>query len=311
MKLFFFTFAIFIATNVSAQFSGEITYEYKIIPNNGSVNVDSLYESLTGSTSVYVITDSYYKSTYYKNGEMTYSYTYHNETKRMYDEQTKLNYITYRDSRHSNLGGNQFEVFRDSTIKVLGYEAILLKTEYDGNVSKSYYSTAHKVNYETFKGHEVANWYNRLKALDGGILLKSITYYEEHTEILTAVNVTERPVSRDEFNLPNYKSVVASYSALDEGVELESPNRNQIRCYQQTVQKAVSTIVKEDPITIYLQFILDENSEISELGVLERDKYGLYLAAIDILKNCGLNFKPGKIDGKQVASETYFPVEFD
>ncbi|MEP0004887.1 MAG: energy transducer TonB [Balneola sp.] len=310
MKLFFLTFMVFISVNASAQFSGEITYEYKIIPDNNSVNIDSLYNSLTGSSSVYVITDSYYKSTYYKNGEMTYSYTYHDETKRMYDEQAKLDYITYRDSRDSNLGGNQFEIFKDSTINILGYEAVLLKTDYNGKATKSYYSTTQKVNYETFKGHKVANWYNRLKALDGGILLKSITQYEEHTEILTAVNVTERQVSREEFNLPNDKDVVASFSALDDRVELDSPSRDQIRCYQQMVQKAVSTIEKKETITIYLQFILDENGEISELGVLERDKYGLYLAAIDILKNCGLNFKPGKINGQPVASETYFPVEF-
>jgi len=310
MKLFLLTILAFITTNVFAQFSGEITYEYKVIPHNDHVNVDSLYESLTGTTSVYVITDSYYKSTYYKNGVMTYSYIYHDETKRMYDDQASLNYITFRDSRTSELGSNEFDIFRDSTINILDQEAVLLKTNYDGDANKSYYSTTKKVNYETFKGHEVANWYNRLKALDGGILLKSITYYEEHTQILTAINVTERPVYRSEFNLPTDKIVAASFSVLDKRVELNSPSRDQIRCYQEMVQKAVSSVVKEEPITIYLQFILDENGEISELGVLERDKLGLYLTAIDILKNCGLSFKPGIIDGKSVASQTYFPVEF-
>lgn len=310
MKLFFLTFIVFISVNASAQFSGEITYEYEIIPLKEGVNIDSLYNNLTGSSSVYVITDSYYKSTYYKNGTMTYSYTYHDETKRMYDEQAKQDYITYRDSRDSNLGGNQFEIFKDSTINILGYEAVLLKTNYNGKATKSYYSTTQKVNYETFKGHEVANWYNRLKALDGGILLKSITHYEQHTEILTAVNVTERQVSREEFNLPNGKDVVASFSALDDRVELDPPSRDQIRCYQQLVRKAISTIEKNIPVTIYLQFILSEEGKISNLGVVERDKYGLYLTAIDILKNCGLSFIPGKINGKPVASETYFPVEF-
>lgn len=310
MKLPFLTLMVLISVNAFAQFNGEITYEYKIVPSNENVNIDSLYDNLTGSSSVYVITDSYYKSTYYKNGDMTYSYIYHDETKRMYDDQAKLNYITYRDSRVSNLGGNEFEIFQDSTINILGQEAILLKTDYDGYANKSYYSTTKKVNYETFKGHEVANWYNRLKALDGGILLKSITYYDDHTQIITAINVTERPVNRDEFNLPAGKLIAASFSVLEEKVELKTPSRDQIQCYQQMVQKTVSTVVKTDPITIYLQFILNENGEISDLSVLERDKYGLYLTAIDILKNCGLRFKPGKIDGKPVTSETYFPVEF-
>lgn len=310
MKIFFVVFLVFLSMNVRAQFSGEITYKYEIIPAKNGVNVDSLYESLTGTTSVYLITDSYYKSTYYRNDEVTYSYTYHDETKRMYDEYAKRDYITYRDSRVSELGGNKFEIFPDSTIEVLDIETILLKTDYDGNLTKSYYSTTQKVNYETFKGHEVANWYNRLKALDGGILLKSITYYEDHTQILTAIDVTERAVSRDEFNLPENKFIAASYTALDEGVELVSPSSKQIKCYQQLVQEADSKLVKEENITTYLQFVLTEDGDIFELGVLERDRYGLYLIAIDILKNCDLSFKPGKIDGKSVTSEVFFPVEF-
>lgn len=310
MKILLAVILSFLSINIHAQFSGEITYQYEIIPTKHGVNVDSLYENLTGTTSVYLITDSYYKSTYYRNGSFTYSYTYHDETKRMYDEVAKRSYITYRDSRASELGGNKFEIFPDSTITVLDNEAVLLKTDYNGKLTKSYYSTTQKVNYETFKGHEVANWYNRLKALDGGILLKSITYYEDHTEILKAVDVNERPVLRNEFDLPEDKLIAASYSALDENVELVPPSKNQIQCYQELIQGAVYKIDKKEKITIYLQFVLSEKSEISELGVVERDKYGFYLTAIDVLKDCDIQFKPGKINGSPVASETYFPIEF-
>jgi len=301
---------MFIPLTVLSQFSGEITYEYKIIPKSINVNVDSLYQELTGTTSTYLITDSYYKSTYFKNGEVTYSYTYHDETKRMYDNQSTLGYITYRDSRVSDLETNDFEIFRDSTIEILGETAILLKTNYSENLTKSYYSTERKVNYKTFEGHQVANWYNRLKSTGGGILLKSITYFETHTEILKAINISERLVDRNEFDLPADKPIAASASALDERVELKTPTNQQIRCYQTIIKKASGKLKDKNSLSIYLRFIVTKNGKIKQLSVVNRDKNGLYLAAIDVLKSCKLSFIPGKINGESVDSETYFPINF-
>ena len=82
---------------VQAQgFSGEIVYKLSYIPKNDSIDVEKLIDEQLGTSSSYLITDSYYKSTYYKNNKPTYSYTYHGDTKRMYDDYADGAYITYR-----------------------------------------------------------------------------------------------------------------------------------------------------------------------------------------------------------------------
>lgn len=113
------------------------------------------------------------------------------------------------------------------------------------------------------------------------------------------------------FSLPENKMKVASYSALDERVTLKNPSVETRHCYRNSLEQHSELIAKSNLKTIYTQFILTEKGAITHIGVYEKDTVGLYEKAIDIIKNCGIEFIPGKIDGKHVASEVYFPIEFN
>lgn len=105
MKLFHLLFLILIIPiHSSAQsFSGEIEFEISFIAKNDSVNIDSLRTAYLGDRLVYIITDGNYRNSYYKNDEYVYSYTYDNISKRMYDDEVAREFITYRDSRKTNM----------------------------------------------------------------------------------------------------------------------------------------------------------------------------------------------------------------
>lgn len=293
---------------VNAQFfSGEVTYATKIVPKSDSVNLDKIMELKHGTTASYVITSKHYKSTYYKDDQYSYSYTYDDETKRMYDDHADQPYVTYRDSRKSNVEYSVPQIFKDSIETILGYECYLVTSDSDYEKSKTYYSDKLRVDYSDFEGHQVGNWYNRLKEVDGAITLKSVTELETHYEIQEAVKIEERKVKMKEFELPK-KPIAASFTALDKRAELRPPSDEQIHCYKYKV----GSVSKEngEKFTSYVSFLLQKNGEIKFIEPYEKDADGFYKIAVDIIENCGFQFSPGKIDGESVDSQFYFPVEF-
>ncbi|MBC2844632.1 hypothetical protein [Winogradskyella flava] len=312
MKFKFLILSILIATNSIAQnFSGEIEYEIKIIPKNKNFNLDSLMNIKKGSIAKYVITNNKYKSTYYKDNLETYSYTYDDVSKRMYDNYVENPYITYRDSRRANFNYKGSKIHLDSTLIILDKSCFMVEYDSDYGKSKVYYSNEIKVAYDSFKGHKVGNWYEKLKEVDGCLSIKTITEFDEYYEIQEAVKITPRTLDNEEFSLPENKKVVASYTALDKRVELEQPNQNVINCYLSKIQDAIEKKGIKDSKTSYLSFVVTDTGDIKYVDALEDDSLGLFKVAIDILDNCDLKFIAGEIDGKPVSSLTYFPIEFN
>ena len=304
----FYLYFLLISFGIQAQhFSGKITYKFSIQPKNANANIEELRENLRGDSATYLITDKYYKSTYYKNGKVTYSYTYHDETKRMYDAYSERPYITYRDSRKANVKDLGSTVYRDSTTTVLGMECFMVTSESDRAKSVTYYSDDIKVNYESFKGHQVGNWYKKLKQVDGCITIKTITEFKDYYEIQEAIKIEKYSVAKKEFDLPISKTIAASFEALDTQVEMLSPSQETIDCYRSKLG-----LIKpgNDKHTVYVQFIVTKDGTLKFIAPYQKDEMRFYRIAVDIVKNCGLEFKPGLIDGKAVNSEVYFPVEF-
>lgn len=293
------------------NFSGEIVYRTTVVPTSATINVDSIMQSLTGDETRYIINDSIYKSSYYQDGEFVYSFTFDTETKRMYDYRPGKKYVTYRDSQQPNDTELDLTINRDSVISILGYEAYQTTNKTYGYTSTTYYSDAVRVNYSAFEGHNVGHWYERLQLTDGAISLKSISYKETHSEIFEAVEVNRRALKPDEFALPEGLPVIASYSVLDEQVELINPTPNQIRCYQSKIAAAPDIFENENrPFTSYVGFMITTEGKAVLPFAPEEDEYGLFEIALDIIKTCNFNFKPGKIDGKEVESESFLPVNF-
>ncbi|WP_422006413.1 hypothetical protein [Roseivirga pacifica] len=298
---------------VQAQdFSGEITYEIRIVPKSDTIGIDTsglkeLIAREDGTTVSYIIGAKRYKSTYYKDGKYSYSYTYDNETKRMYDDYAGKPYITFRDARKPNYEYGDSEILEDATTKVLGHESYMVITESEYGLTKTYYSEDIRVDYTDFEGHNVGNWYNKLKEVDGAIALKTTTEYGLYYEIREAVKIKKRKVKDKEFELPD-KPIAAAFSALDEKFDLLPPTQAQLDCYQEkTVSNSKSGGEK---YTSYITFILETDGTMKYAEPLEEDKDGLYKVALDIVLNCGFQFKIGKIDGKPVNTQIHFPVEF-
>lgn len=296
----------------SQDFSGIIHYKHTIIPKVSPDSMEVEYESLLGDSSTYAITSGYYASKHFKKNRFEYSYTYHDETKYMYDEHHNKSYITYRKSWTAESEGTDRDIkaHRDSTITVLGEKAFLVTSGYNESLNRSYYSLNKRVNIDSFKDHSVGDWNKRLALNNGGILLKSITEYEDYIEIREAVKIDEKKLTKADFKLNEDKKVVASFSALDELPRLNQLSSDQFRCYQSSINRAKSNHKLETYPIIYLTFILQPDGEMESISVFERDEYGFFLDAIDILKNCNLMFLPGLIADKPVASEVYFPVDF-
>jgi hypothetical protein len=290
-------------------FSGELTYSIKIIPKKANLNVDSMLNLQPGTQSSYLIRDHYYKSTYYREGKQTYSYTYHDDTKRMYDDELEKDYITFRDSRKGNSSRIRSIIYKDSIKVIAGHPCFMVERIYESHISKTYYTQDLKIDPETFQGHQVGDWYNQIKEVNGSLSLGTISEYATHVEEHLVSKINERKVGREEFNL-RAKPIVASYSALDKNVTLNNPTNETLNCYREKIAAASKFNIKEK-VTVYVSFIISPDGSISHVEPYEPDETGLHVIAVDIILNCGLKFTSGEIAGEPVSSLTYFPIEFN
>lgn len=309
-KLFIFCLMnIVILNNIYSQnFTGEITFKITVIPKNDSIKGDEISQIEDWDLMKYQITKGFYKANYYKNNNYVYSYTYHESSKRMYDDQVDCEYITFRDSRKSNAKFLGATLLKDSTIEVLGHKCYLLKVKSDKSTSREYFSDDIKVNAEDFAGHLVGNWYQKLQLVNGSIPLKSITEYATYYSIQEAVKIEERILDKTEFDLSKNKPLAASYTALDKEAQLIEPTKKQINCYL----KKVNSVSKPNglPFKSYVSFLLTDNAEIKYVSPLNKDELGLYKVSIDVVKTCNIEYIPGEIEGKPINSMVVFPVEF-
>jgi len=307
MKKLLLLFFILPFFSHSQYFSGEIVYEREIIPKSDTIDLTELIDSKRQTTSKYIITAKQYKATNFTNGNYNYSYTYDDETKRMYDDYADKPYVTYRDSRKANVKYFSSKIFKDSIITILGHRSYMVETESDFGKMKTYYSDDVRVNPADFKGHRVGNWYNKLKEVNGAISLKTISEYENYYEIMEAVKIEERKVKGIEFALPD-KPIGASFSALDSQVEMKQPSEEQIKCYQRKVGNVSK--INGEKFTSYITFLLLKNGTIKFIEPYEKDIHSFYKVGLDIITNCGFEFNPGKISDELVDSEVYVPIGF-
>jgi len=136
----------------------------------------------------------------------------------------------------------------------------------------------------------------------------SINEYATHFEINEVTNLSARPLKPEYFALPD-KLVVASENALDKGVELKPLTRETIDCYRQKMTEGMKNV----PVASYRSYIIlivSNKGELNYIEPYEKDEYGLYKIAIDIISGCNINFTPGQITGEDVNSLIYFPVDF-
>ncbi|MEX0995924.1 MAG: hypothetical protein WDZ45_02610 [Flavobacteriaceae bacterium] len=310
-KLYLIAFLFTTLSTTAQYFSGEFLYKTTIVPKTNTVDVDSIVDSNYGDISSYLITEHYYKSTSFKNDQQTYSYTYHGDTKRMYDDYPEKEYITFRDSRKANYEYEEPIIYRDSTATILGYDTFMVAHPSTYGTTKSYYSNDLRVHYETFKEHAVGNWYNKLKTVNGSIPLKSITEFEEHTEIREVIKITAREVKSSEFDLPALKPLVASYWALDIQPSIPPQTEDAIACFASKMKEASQVLDPTESRRLIFTAIVNTNGTLSHITPYEKDALGLYLHGVDLLENCGLKFSPGEIDGTPVTSEIYFPLDIE
>lgn len=288
-------------------FTGEIKYETRIIPKSDTVDLQQIIEEEESTTSSYIINVKQYKTTQFKNGQFIYSYTYDNETKRMYDDNVDQPYLTYRDATKSNFKYDDSQMYKDSTATILGYNTYMTVLESEYGISKTYFSDELKIDYEGYEGHEVGDWYNQLKAHDGAMSLRTITEHDLYFKVTEAVKVKKRKVKAKQFKLSD-KPIAASFTALDQKVSLDQPSEEQIKCYQEKVLAASSS--EGEKYTVYVSFLLEKDGTMKFIDTLEKGDDKLFKDAIDIVKSCGLTFTPGKIGKETVDSQVFFPIEF-
>ena len=297
---------LFPAFAFAQNFEGEIVYKITLIPKADSFNLEQAITDELGDESRYIISGGRYKSSYYQNGEYTYSYTYSNKDKRMYDDYVNQEYITFRDSQRSSREFTSGKLFPDSTINILGYEAFLYVKEDSLSKVRQYYAKDVKVDPETFKNHKVGDWYNTLKRMNGGLNLKTTTEYSDYIKISEAIKVEPRSVDRSEFALPD-KPTVASNSALDKQVELNEPNEEVRNCYREKLI-AVTGLQLEEPYRALVALVIDKKGNITHAEALNGSNEQLDALGVDIMLNCSFSFTPGQINGKAVGSKIYFPI---
>jgi hypothetical protein len=301
-----FVWLIFPLT-VSAQFfSGELSYKRTIIAKTSRFNVDSAMNAGFGSEMTYLITQHFYKNIYLKDGKEQYSYTYHDDTKRMFDDYADKDYITYRDSRKGNNAMIRSRIYKDSLREVAGHSCFMSETIYDSYIQKTYYATDLRIDPESYRGHLVGDWYNRIKEVDGALSLMSISEYADRIEIQEVVKITPRELKARDFELPRKKILAASFSALDKRVEVQATSLASQACYRKKLEEAP----RGERYVAYVTFIVSEKGKVSNIEPYMKDNQGYYEIAKEIVTSCGIGFKPGEIDGKPVSSLVFFPVTF-
>lgn len=311
MKKFFILSLIIISSSLAAQdFNGEILYEIRIIPKHKNLNLDSLWSTKKGDQVRYRITNSFYESAYLKEGKKTYSYSYNNVSKRMYDNYADKKYITYRDSRKSITEYYSSKMNKDSLISILGMTCYPVEYESDFGNTTSYYSEDLRIEYSSYKDHKVGNWYEKLKKVDGSLPLKLITEHATYTEIQEAVKISEIDLNASDFSLPSNKIIVASASALDKKVEMIQPPKSKVRLYQRLIKDAMKKANFKDTYKCYLSLVVRKNGEVDYIEAVEQDEHSLYKSAEELFAQSDFKFIPGQIDGNEVSSLIYFPVEF-
>lgn len=293
----------------SQEFTGRIIYKTKIIAKHDGTNTDSILDASSGDSAVYYVSGSQYACTFFRHGKERYQYIYHHSKFQFYFLHPGIEYITWSDSRKAHNIVKDFKIFRDSTSTILGYPCYKAEKIYDNYISIAYYSDSIKVNPETFKDHNGADWYNELKRTDGSFNINTISDYKDYLEITEAIQISPMVVSDDIFKLPENRPIVASAYALDKKVSMLK-NKRTSHCYTSKASQLQKTNNGTETLRCLIAIVVSADGSIKHVRPQKEDEHGAFRVAIDIIENCGITFIPGEIKGKPVDSECYVPVDF-
>ncbi|MGM0634854.1 MAG: energy transducer TonB [Bacteroidota bacterium] len=297
---------------VNAQdFSGSITFEFSYDVFDGKTLDEIGIEQPTDSI-VYTVTNGYYKSKEYANGEVIESYSYSPDTKLMYFLIEERDYYLFMDTqKKSTLPPPLFEVDKTIVDTILDYPVYKNSiTDASGVENTNYYAEEISVEPKSFKTHNFAHWNYLLHKFDGAIAIKSVAEYDDYILTKKAVNIKEIDLDSSDFKIDLDKEIIASYDTLDEQVEFVDPDEKSLYCYMAKVEEAERKLIYGKQYQFYVRLVVDKNGDIKHVKAENKDSLGLYKIAEDIVKNCDLKFKPGKIAGRKISSETFFPVDF-
>jgi hypothetical protein len=304
-------FVLLSQISCAQDFTGQISFIRRIIAKDNTVNVDSLMDGTLGDSSVYTLSGPYYKTTFFRKGKPTYTYTYHHAAHRFYHELPYNTYITYEDSRRKHDSLTSLTLHRDSITTILGYKCFVAHKVSENSTGKAWYSDQIRINPETFKGHNAADWYKELKLTNGCFNLKSVSEHGNYIEVFEAVRVIRKKIDEKFFQLPAVKPVVASYSTLDKEPGMKEISPQAQECYDLKAKTAPVAFHRSREVSCVVLFIVTADGKIQHVHPYEKDDYGLHKIAVDVVKNCGIEFTPGEIDGKPVSSEFYMIVGFN
>jgi hypothetical protein len=293
------------------EFSGKITFLRRIIPKDHRIKADSVLDSYLGDSAIYTISGPYYKSTFYRKGKETYSYFYHHPEFRFYHILKSKNYITYTDSRSPDINSliSSITPYRDSIDTVAGYQVYKVEKVYEGLSTIGWYSDQLRIDPDRFKGHSASDWHYELTQTGGAISIRSISHYEQYTEIFEAVHITRKQLNPYHFSVPKGRPIVASADALDKQVELTITPEIK-KCYKEK-SRAIPTIhAGKETYGLQVLFVVTDRGEIQHINVMSKDPYGLHKIAIEVIRGCGLKPKPGEVNGKPVSSEYMMMLGF-
>lgn len=293
----------------SQDFAGRIIYRTKIIARHDGINTDSILDVSSGDSAVYYISGSKYACTFFRHGKERYQYIYHHSVFQFYFLYPGTEYITWSDSRKAHDVIKDLKIFRDSTSAILGYPTYRADKLYDDHISIAYYSDSIKVDPETFKDHNAADWYNELKRTNGSFNIKTISDYKDYLEITEAIQISPKLVNDDIFKLPENKLVVASAYALDKEVSMLRSKKTS-QCYAAKASKLKKANNETKTLRCLIAVVVAADGSIRHVRPVQKDEYGVFRIATDIIKNCEITFIPGEINGVAVDSECYVPVDF-
>ncbi len=271
----------------SQTFSGEITYQTKIIPK-GDYQLTENQKVKNGQISKYKIMDGYYKNTYYKDEEKVYSYTYHEEDKRMYDDREGYDYITFRDSTKWSEEPYNHTVYKDSTKEILGYDCLIVRRATENYTATTYYNSTLQSDPESFKDHRIANWYETLKDTNGGLSMGSIYEYENFIQVTEVVEIKELKLSKEDFQLNPEKKIYASEQALDKFPEpiFESDFGD---CYNKKMKQGK----KGNFGPVIVSLLVSKDGQITRAKAINRNHPNSEII-ITIIAECCISSQPPK-----------------
>jgi hypothetical protein len=290
------------------QFSGEITYKFEY-KNPTSQSLTSQLNDVIIDSVAYWINGSGYHSISYAKGKIYEEYIYDAASKRMLFSMDARPYYLYLQTDLEKFKVDKaLDIQKKPQENIIGFTTYRAKNLHTGEIN--FFSDQLQVETEEYQTHYFSQWNKIMEETNGSIPLKSISKQNGVSIIKTAIKVVEIPADELIFKIDHQRKQVAAYNNLDEVIPFPELNGNKMWCYQSIVERQSNKLIDGKDYQITLRFVIHEDEHISHIEVVESKYPYLNEAAKKIIAICDLGFEAGKINGKPVSSEIYYPVNF-